>query len=75
MVADNHFTRNPPRPAPPVGGSSLKPETAPTLRDQFAMAALAYLANPNWIDDPDKVASQAYWIADAMLAHRLLKQA
>jgi hypothetical protein len=45
--------------------------SAPTLRDQFAMAALTGLcANPDYKANKDKFAVTAYELADAMLAAR-----
>lgn len=43
----------------------------PTLRDQFAMAALTgYLANPNRVGWFGEVAESAYMQADAMMLER-----
>ena len=42
----------------------------PTLRDRFAMAALATMAFPTDYPECEKVADYAYRIADAMLERR-----
>jgi hypothetical protein len=59
------------------GGLSLidpepEPDTTPTLRDHFAMAALTGQLARLW-DSPDDAAKTAYQYADAMLAAREVK--
>ena len=63
--------------APMFGGGEIIPDPGPTLRDQFAMAALTGLMQglpQGWGNDIDQIAtdrcSDAYIFADAMLAER-----
>lgn len=49
---------------------ATSPQAAPTLRDQFAMAALTGLLASEDMIDEDKAATLAYDCADAMLAAR-----
>lgn len=42
----------------------------PTLRDQFAMAALSGVIQLDWTEDRMAIATKAYWVADAMMKAR-----
>ncbi|HGV3853567.1 TPA: hypothetical protein ACNG1O_003242 [Escherichia coli] len=66
------MTNNNGGPAFPVAGSEHNyPIEGMTLRDFFAAKAMqGRLANPDWLCSDDRIATEAYQIADAMLRAR-----